>query len=76
MQGDEALCLDAMVFGNVAQFLNHRCEDANLLDMFMQIETHNPNYYHENICLPLHTLEFLLISSNSPTEVWLSHLLT
>jgi len=38
---DEALCLDSMISQNVAQFLNHRCEDANLLDMFVMIETHN-----------------------------------
>jgi hypothetical protein len=73
MQDDEALCLNAMVFGNVARFLNHRCEDANLLDMFMWIEEHNPHYYHVRICLPLHTLEFF---SNSPIDLWLSQLIT
>jgi len=42
-------CLDTTVFGNVAGFLNHRCEDANLLDMFIRIETHNPHYYHVHV---------------------------
>jgi hypothetical protein len=46
---DEALCLDSMISQNVAQFLNHRCEDANLLDMFVMIETHNPHYYHVHV---------------------------
>jgi hypothetical protein len=56
MQNDEALCLNAIVFGNVAQFLNHRCEYANLLDMLGRIEAHNSHYYHVRICLPLDTL--------------------
>jgi hypothetical protein len=41
MLNDETLCLDAMIFENIVWFLNHRCEDANLLDMLLRIETHH-----------------------------------
>ncbi len=68
MQDDQALCLNVIVFGNIVRFLNHRCEDANLLDMLVWIETHNPHYYHVHIGLPLHTLESPLIFSNSPSK--------
>ncbi|KAI7743986.1 hypothetical protein M8C21_001753, partial [Ambrosia artemisiifolia] len=30
---DEALCLDATSYGNVARFINHRCFDANLVEI-------------------------------------------
>lgn len=33
IEDDKALCLDVTHMENIAQFLNHRCEDANLLDM-------------------------------------------
>lgn len=49
MTDDEALCLDPTVFRNFAQFLNHRCEDTNLLDMLVKIETHNPHYYRVHV---------------------------
>nr|GEZ00834.1 60S ribosomal protein L23 [Tanacetum cinerariifolium] len=31
LKDKEALCLDATSLGNVARFINHRCEDANLV---------------------------------------------
>uniref|UniRef100_M4FGG9 SET domain-containing protein n=1 Tax=Brassica campestris TaxID=3711 RepID=M4FGG9_BRACM len=46
LKDEEALCLDATVCGNVARFVNHRCEDANLIDIPVQIETPDRHYYH------------------------------
>uniref|UniRef100_A0A453P3T9 Histone-lysine N-methyltransferase SUVR4 n=1 Tax=Aegilops tauschii subsp. strangulata TaxID=200361 RepID=A0A453P3T9_AEGTS len=43
---DHALCLDATFYGNVARFINHRCSDANLIDIPVQIETPDRHYYH------------------------------
>ncbi|KAF7818470.1 putative inactive histone-lysine N-methyltransferase SUVR2 isoform X1 [Senna tora] len=42
----EALCLDAASYGNVARFINHRCLDANLIEIPVEVETPNHNYYH------------------------------
>lgn len=49
---DEALCLNATIFGNSAQFFNHRCEDANLLDILIGLgkKTHVTTMY---VGLPL-----------------------
>ncbi|KAL0900920.1 hypothetical protein Bca101_084881 [Brassica carinata] len=41
LKDEEALCLDATICGNVA-----RCEDANLIDIPVQIETPDRHYYH------------------------------
>ncbi|KAJ0237099.1 Histone-lysine N-methyltransferase SUVR4 [Hirschfeldia incana] len=46
LEDEEALCLDATICGNVARFVNHRCEDANLIDIPVQIETPDRHYYH------------------------------
>ncbi|KAG0629896.1 hypothetical protein M758_1G137900 [Ceratodon purpureus] len=46
LKDEEALCLDATFFGNVARFLNHRCLDANLMNMPVEIETPDRHYYH------------------------------
>ncbi|VVA96433.1 unnamed protein product [Arabis nemorensis] len=46
LQDDDALCLDATICGNVARFINHRCEDANLIDIPVEIETPDRHYYH------------------------------
>uniref|UniRef100_A0A0A0KA75 SET domain-containing protein n=1 Tax=Cucumis sativus TaxID=3659 RepID=A0A0A0KA75_CUCSA len=43
---EKALCLDATNFGNVARFINHRCFDANLVDVAVEIETPDHHYYH------------------------------
>ncbi|KAK2648535.1 hypothetical protein Ddye_016024 [Dipteronia dyeriana] len=43
---EEALCLDATNFGNVARFLNHRCFDANLIEIPVEIESPEHHYYH------------------------------
>ncbi|GAQ83226.1 putative histone H3 (Lys9) methyltransferase SUV39H1/Clr4 [Klebsormidium nitens] len=40
------LCLDATKLGNVARFFNHRCEDATLIDVPVEIEGPKHNYYH------------------------------
>ncbi|KAI5076554.1 hypothetical protein GOP47_0008619 [Adiantum capillus-veneris] len=42
----EALVLDATIFGNVSRFVNHRCNDANLFMRPVQIETRDTHYYH------------------------------
>lgn len=46
LKDEEALCLDATYFGNVARFLNHRCLDANLMEMPVEIESPDRHYYH------------------------------
>ncbi|KAL1211599.1 Histone-lysine N-methyltransferase SUVR4 [Cardamine amara subsp. amara] len=46
LKDEEALCLDATNSGNVARFINHRCEDANLIDIPVEIETPDRHYYH------------------------------
>ncbi|XP_030511558.1 histone-lysine N-methyltransferase SUVR4 isoform X2 [Rhodamnia argentea] len=43
---EEALCLDATYHGNVARFVNHRCFDANLIDIPVEVETPDRHYYH------------------------------
>ncbi|CAL1384325.1 unnamed protein product [Linum trigynum] len=44
--GKEALCLDASEYGNVARFINHRCGDANLVGIPVEVETASHQYYH------------------------------
>ncbi|AES61229.2 histone-lysine N-methyltransferase SUVR2-like protein [Medicago truncatula] len=46
LQDEEALCLDATNNGNVARFINHRCSDANLIDIPVEVETPDRHYYH------------------------------
>ncbi|KAE9619044.1 putative histone-lysine N-methyltransferase chromatin remodeling SET family [Lupinus albus] len=46
LKDEEALCLDATFNGNVARFINHRCSDANLLDVPVEVETPDRHYYH------------------------------
>ncbi|XP_026421240.1 probable inactive histone-lysine N-methyltransferase SUVR2 isoform X1 [Papaver somniferum] len=46
LKDEEALCLDATVYGNVARFINHRCSDATLIDIPVEIETPDHHYYH------------------------------
>uniref|UniRef100_A0A2C9VG59 SET domain-containing protein n=1 Tax=Manihot esculenta TaxID=3983 RepID=A0A2C9VG59_MANES len=46
LRDEEALCLDATFSGNVARFINHRCDDANLIDIPVQVETPDRHYYH------------------------------
>ncbi|KAL8557679.1 hypothetical protein ACS0TY_004954 [Phlomoides rotata] len=46
LKDEEALCLDATHFGNVARFINHRCHDGNLIDIPVQVETPDRHYYH------------------------------
>ncbi|KAL8193604.1 hypothetical protein R6Q57_026739 [Mikania cordata] len=43
---EEALCLDATHFGNVARFINHRCFDSNLIEIPVEVETPDHHYYH------------------------------
>ncbi|MCL7023629.1 hypothetical protein MKW94_015150 [Papaver nudicaule] len=46
LKDEEALCLDATFYGNVARFINHRCFDATLIDIPVEIETPDHHYYH------------------------------
>ncbi|CAN0892721.1 Histone-lysine N-methyltransferase SUVR4 [Linum grandiflorum] len=46
LNDDEALCLDATECGNVARFINHRCHDANLIDIPVEVDTPDRHYYH------------------------------
>lgn len=41
----EILCLDATFYGNVARFINHRCSDANLIEIPVEVETPDHHYY-------------------------------
>ncbi|KAJ6333927.1 hypothetical protein OIU78_010929 [Salix suchowensis] len=43
---EKALCLDATFYGNVARFINHRCLDANMIEIPVKIETPDHHYYH------------------------------
>uniref|UniRef100_A0A7N0ZWC6 Uncharacterized protein n=1 Tax=Kalanchoe fedtschenkoi TaxID=63787 RepID=A0A7N0ZWC6_KALFE len=46
LKDEEALCLDATTFGNVARFINHRCFDSNMVEIPVEVETPDRNYYH------------------------------
>ncbi|ESW19200.1 hypothetical protein PHAVU_006G104500 [Phaseolus vulgaris] len=46
LKDEEALCLDATYNGNVGRFVNHRCYDANLIDIPVEIESPDHHYYH------------------------------
>ncbi|KAL8099349.1 histone-lysine N-methyltransferase SUVR4-like isoform X1 [Apium graveolens] len=46
LKDEDALCLDATYYGNVARFINHRCHDANLLAIPVEVESPDHHYYH------------------------------
>ncbi|XWS40235.1 hypothetical protein CRYUN_Cryun18bG0122800 [Craigia yunnanensis] len=46
LKDEEALCLDATKYGNCARFINHRCTDANLVEIPVELETPDHHYYH------------------------------
>nr|GEY22682.1 probable inactive histone-lysine N-methyltransferase SUVR2 [Tanacetum cinerariifolium] len=46
LKDEEALCLDATDYGNVARFINQRCFDSNLIDIHVELETPDHHYYH------------------------------
>ncbi|GAA0164463.1 histone modifying enzyme [Lithospermum erythrorhizon] len=46
LKDEDALCLDATHFGNVARFINHRCCDANLIEIPVEVENPDHHYYH------------------------------
>ncbi|VFR03597.1 unnamed protein product [Cuscuta campestris] len=46
IKGNEALCLDATHYGNIARFINHRCFDSNLVNIPVEIESPDRHYYH------------------------------
>ncbi|KAF5951196.1 hypothetical protein HYC85_009140 [Camellia sinensis] len=46
LKDEEALCLDATRYGNVARFINHRCFDSNLVEIPVEVEILDHHYYH------------------------------
>nr|XP_011458037.1 PREDICTED: histone-lysine N-methyltransferase SUVR2 isoform X2 [Fragaria vesca subsp. vesca] len=46
LKDEDALCLDATKYGNVARFINHRCLDANLVLIPVEVETPDRCFYH------------------------------
>jgi hypothetical protein len=50
---DEALCLDANCYGNIARFLNHHCGDANLVHYNVHIESRSTQlmYFSKQLTL-------------------------
>ncbi|KAF3335842.1 Histone-lysine N-methyltransferase SUVR4 [Carex littledalei] len=46
LKDEEAFCLDTAFYGNIARFINHRCYDANLVEVPVEIETPDHLYYH------------------------------
>ncbi|XP_071690171.1 probable inactive histone-lysine N-methyltransferase SUVR2 [Rutidosis leptorrhynchoides] len=45
IKDEKALCLDATYYGNVARFINHRCFDANLIEISVEVENSDRHYY-------------------------------
>lgn len=46
LRDEEALCVDPTFYGNVGRFVNHRCYDANLVIIPVEVETPDRHYYH------------------------------
>ncbi|WOG94941.1 hypothetical protein DCAR_0314238 [Daucus carota subsp. sativus] len=46
LKDEEALCLDATDYGNVARFINHRCFDSTMVEIPVEVETPDHHYYH------------------------------
>ncbi|CAL5014207.1 unnamed protein product [Urochloa decumbens] len=46
LRDEEALVLDGTFYGNVGRFINHRCYDANLVQIPVEVETPDHHYYH------------------------------
>lgn len=46
LMDEEGLWLDATFYGNVGRFVNHRCYDANLILIPVEVETPDHRYYH------------------------------
>jgi len=46
LRDEEALALDGTFYGNVGRFINHRCYDANLVQIPVEVETPDHHYYH------------------------------
>ncbi|CAO2190227.1 unnamed protein product [Urochloa humidicola] len=46
LRDEEALGIDGTFYGNVGRFINHRCYDANLVQIPVEVETPDHHYYH------------------------------
>ncbi|KAJ4851466.1 hypothetical protein Tsubulata_014135, partial [Turnera subulata] len=47
LKDEEALALDAHDYGNVPRFINHRCFDATLIGIPVEVESPDRHYYHD-----------------------------
>ncbi|CAA7015369.1 unnamed protein product [Microthlaspi erraticum] len=45
-EDEKSLCLDGTRYGNISRFLNHRCLDANLIEIPVHVESPDQHYYH------------------------------
>ncbi|OMO92430.1 hypothetical protein COLO4_17608 [Corchorus olitorius] len=45
LEDEKALYLDGTLYGNVARFINHRCCDANLVGIPVEVESPDHHYY-------------------------------
>jgi len=52
INGNQALCLDGQYFGNISRFLNHRCENASLIEMPIKTNNQITQYYQVNSTQP------------------------
>nr|VDC69085.1 unnamed protein product [Brassica rapa] len=43
---NRALCLDGTHYGNISRCINHRCVDANLIEIPVHVENMDLHYYH------------------------------
>ncbi|CAA2934061.1 probable inactive histone-lysine N-methyltransferase SUVR2 isoform X1 [Olea europaea subsp. europaea] len=46
VKDEDAFCLDATHYGNVARFINHRFFDSNMVEIPVEVETPDQHYYH------------------------------
>ncbi|KAI5436217.1 hypothetical protein KIW84_022618 [Lathyrus oleraceus] len=46
VKDNQPFCLYAASYGNAARFINHRCLDANLIEIPVEVESPSHHYYH------------------------------
>ncbi|KAL1188852.1 putative inactive histone-lysine N-methyltransferase SUVR1 [Cardamine amara subsp. amara] len=46
LENSKTLSLDGTRYGNISRFLNHRCVDANLIEIPVHVEAPDQHYYH------------------------------
>ncbi|GBG62004.1 hypothetical protein CBR_g28480 [Chara braunii] len=67
MHNDNCFAIDATQYGNVGRFVNHRCGDANLIDVPVQIKSTDWRIYHVAFftCKAVEAMEELTLVRNS-----------